>query len=139
MNKSKEAYAFEETHKLSSLDIIQFMTNERPHLILVSISLKKFAPQQSKDTSLLEKIENTKKGLCFRLYMSILIGCFHYKWNHRWYKVVSHFPRKKWISGQSRNLPQWNKLPVRIVEIFQHTRPLLFCPTRAYIHMSTCC
>ena len=74
MNKSKEAYAFEETHKLSSLDTFQFMKNERPLFILVSISLPFYAPQQSKDTSLLEKIENKEKGLCFRLYMSIFTG-----------------------------------------------------------------
>ena len=83
MTKYKLDYAFEETHNLSSLDIFQFMKNERPLFILVSISLTFSTPQQSKDTSLLQKIENTTKGLCFRLYMSILTGFFRNKCHRR--------------------------------------------------------
>ena len=74
MNKSKEVYAFEETHKLSSLDTFQFMKNKRPLLILACFSLTFSATQQSKDTSLLEKIINIEKGVYFRFYMSVLTG-----------------------------------------------------------------
>ena len=126
MNKSEEAYAFEENHKLSSLDIIQFMKNERPLFILACSSLTFSATQQSKDTSLLEKIENTEKGVCFRIYMSVLTGWLCNKWNYIWYKVVSNFHKKKWISVQSRNIPQRINLAVRIVEIFQHIKASSF-------------
>ena len=126
MTKYKLDYAFEETHNLSSLDIFQFMKNERPLLILACISLTFFATQQSKDTSLLEKIQNAENGVCFRFYMSVLTGWFHKKWNCIWYKVVSNFHKKKWISGRSRNLSQRSNLPVRIVEIFQHIKASSF-------------
>ena len=74
MTKYKYDYAFEETHNLSSLDTFQFMKNERPLFILACSSLTFSATKQLKDTSLLEKIENTEKGVCFRFYMSVLTG-----------------------------------------------------------------
>ena len=102
------------------------MKNKRPLLILACFSLTFSATQQSKDTSLLEKIINIEKGVCFRFYMSVLTGWFHKKWNCIWYKVVSNFHKKKWISGRSRNIPQRINLRVRIVERFQHIKASSF-------------